>query len=117
MTTIRVKRVYGPPSPDDGWRVLVDRLWPRGLSKERAALDYWAKDSAPSAALREWFANDAAKWADFKARYQEELAHSGALDTLRCQLAEHEVATLLFAASDIAHNNAVALQEFLHTEE
>ena len=113
MPIIHVKRIYDAPAAEDGWRVLVDRLWPRGLSKERASVDYWAKDSAPSTELREWFAHDAAKWVAFKARYRQELEQSGAWQTLRGEVAAHDVVTLLFAARDVEHNNAMALREFL----
>jgi uncharacterized protein YeaO (DUF488 family) len=110
---IRVKRVYEPPSAGDGTRALVDRLWPRGLSKERTAVDLWLKEIAPSAALREWFGHDPARWEEFRWRYQVEL--SGKPDLLRT-LREKEregTLTLVYAARDEARNNAIVLKEIL----
>ncbi len=114
-TGIFVKRVYDPPAADDGERLLVDRLWPRGLSKERAQLAGWRRDLAPSDALRRWFGHDPARWAVFRERYRAELAAAGKGEDLRV-LAERgrtERITLLFAAADPNHNNAVALKQFL----
>ena len=113
--TIKVKRAYDPPASSDGLRVLVDRLWPRGLSKERAAVDEWLREVAPSTDLRRWFAHDPARWAEFKRRYSAELEAPAALDTvarLRSLAAEGDI-TLLYAATDDLHNNAVALREYL----
>ena len=109
---IRVKRVYEPPSRADGMRVLVDRLWPRGLSKAAAHVDAWLKDLAPSAALRTWFGHDPARWAEFRRRYRRELAATDARSQLR-ELADGHALTLLFAAKDPDHNNAVALRDYL----
>jgi uncharacterized protein YeaO (DUF488 family) len=110
---IRVKRVYDPPARGDGVRVLVDRLWPRGLKKDEARIDHWMKDVAPSAGLRRWFAHDPARWDEFRRRYRAELAaHPDALAELR-RLAEGRTVTLLFAARDADHNNAVALRDML----
>ena len=110
---IRIKRVYEPPAPDDGFRVLVDRLWPRGLRKDAAALDAWRKDVAPSDALRRWFGHDVARWPEFRRRYVAELRDKGeALEALRA-LARERRLTLLFAARDEAHNDAVVLREVL----
>jgi uncharacterized protein YeaO (DUF488 family) len=110
---VRVKRVYAPAEPADGQRVLVDRLWPRGLRKADAAIDRWLKEAAPSDALRRWFGHDAGRWPEFSRRYAEELqAHPGALDELR-ELAQSGPVTLLFAARNEAHNNAVALRRIL----
>lgn len=113
MATIRIKRVYDEPASSDGMRVLVDRLWPRGLKKENARIDQWLKEVAPSDALRKWFGHDPAKWAQFKQRYFKELAPHR--DTLRelLQQARSKTLTLLFAAKDEQHNNAVALKEYL----
>ncbi|HOA73438.1 MAG TPA: DUF488 domain-containing protein [Phycisphaerae bacterium] len=110
---IRIKRVYDPPADDDGLRVLVDRLWPRGLSKDKARVDRWAKDLAPSPELRQWFNHEAAKWVEFKRRYGQELAEHE--DDLRELLgaAGKGPLTLLFGARDEQHNNAVALSEYL----
>lgn len=111
----RIKRVQDQPAPDDGSRYLVDRLWPRGISRERAALTGWLKDLAPSAPLRVWFGHDPARWEEFSRRYREELAEPQAvslLDTLRAQ-ARHETVTLLFAARDQEHNHALVLKAVL----
>lgn len=110
---IRIKRVYAEPAADDGLRLLVDRLWPRGLSKEKARLDDWLKELAPSDELRKWFGHDPARWEEFRERYRQELAgRPEALARLRA-LAARETVTLLFAAHDEAHNNAVVLKELL----
>ncbi|MEW5757347.1 MAG: DUF488 domain-containing protein [Pseudomonadota bacterium] len=110
---ISVKRVYETPGGADGTRVLVDRLWPRGLSKERAAIDHWFKDIAPSDELRKWFGHDPARWAEFRRRYYAELDEKqDALMPLR-QLIGQGPVTLLFAARDDQHNNAVVLREYL----
>jgi uncharacterized protein YeaO (DUF488 family) len=111
----RIKRAYEPPAPEDGLRVLVDRLWPRGLSKEAAAIDEWRKDVAPSSELRKWFGHDPKRWATFKARYREELRtpeRSAGLEHLRA-LGREQSVTLLFAARDETHNHAAALLEVL----
>lgn len=110
---MRIKRVYEPAAPDDGFRVLVDRLWPRGLSKERAAIDLWAKDVAPSDALRTAFHHDGLPWPDFADRYRAELAGAPALDELRRTMADHTTTTLLYAAHDEQHNQAVVLRKLL----
>lgn len=110
---VRVKRSYQTPSPDDGFRVLVDRLWPRGLTKDHAAIDLWLKELAPSAELRRWFGHDAGRWDEFRRRYQEELAQKEALlDELR-QRAEAGRLTLVYAARDERRNQAVVLCEIL----
>lgn len=110
---IHLKRAYEPAMPGDGVRVLVDRLWPRGISKERAQLDDWMKDVAPSTDLRKWFGHDPAKWPEFQHRYREELASRGAdLDRLR-DLARKGPLTLIYAAHDEAHNDAVVLRDVL----
>jgi len=111
--SITVKRVYEEPAASDGVRVLVDRLWPRGLSKERARIDRWTKEIAPSDALRKWFAQDAGRWDGFRQRYREELdTNREALGEL-IALCRQRPVTLLFAAKDEAHNNAVVLREWL----
>ncbi len=112
---VRVRRVYEPPEPQDGLRVLVDRLWPRGLRKEAARVDLWARDLAPSDALRRWFGHDPARWEEFRRRYREELRRpevQGALDDL-AERARQGTVTLLFAARDPHRNNAVVLAEVL----
>lgn len=113
MKQLRIKRAYDEPAHDDGVRVLVDRLWPRGLSKARAHVDLWLKDLAPSSTLRRWFNHDPAKWAEFRRRYARELdAKDRAIAALRGAVRRGRV-TLLFSASDTEHNNAVALQGYL----
>lgn len=110
---IRLKRAYEAPSNEDGTRILVDRLWPRGVSKEHAALDQWMKEIAPSAALRKWFGHDPAKWAEFRRRYAAELRGNEALvDELRA-IALKGPLTLVYSARDEEHNDAVELREFL----
>lgn len=116
MGVVRLKRVYDDPSADDGTRVLVDRLWPRGRSREAAKVDLWLKDVAPSDALRHWFNHDPERWPEFRKRYRAELAEkSEDLETLRRLAAGKKPVTLLFAAKDTEHNNAVALKERLST--
>jgi uncharacterized protein YeaO (DUF488 family) len=116
MKTIRVKRVYEPPAAEDGVRVLVDGLWPRGLPKTRAAVDLWLKDIGPSLALRKWFNRDPSRWAEFKRRYAEELdalrQKSAAVAALT-GAARTGTVTLLFGARDEQHNTAVALLHYL----
>ena len=113
---LRTKRIYREPSKDDGTRVLVDRIWPRGVSKEKASLDRWEKDLAPSDDLRRWFGHDPAKWEEFLRRYRTELeGKEEALDRLRQEAGEGTV-TLLYAARDEEHNNAVALKRYIEEE-
>jgi uncharacterized protein YeaO (DUF488 family) len=110
---IRVKRVYEKPSRNDGVRVLVDRLWPRGLTKDRAAVDLWLKDVAPTPALRKWFGHDPARWAGFRTRYGEELRKNPeAVGVLRKKAAGRTV-TLVYGARDTEHNGAVVLKGVL----
>ncbi|WP_083218933.1 DUF488 domain-containing protein [Bradyrhizobium icense] len=110
---IKLKRAYDPAGSSDGIRILVDRLWPRGVRKADAAIGLWAKDLAPSAALRKWFGHDPARWHEFRRRYSEEIRqHQDRLDELRT-LAEGGRITLVFAAHDEAHNDAVVLREIL----
>lgn len=107
---VKIKRVYEPPQRTDGVRILVDRLWPRGLSKAQARIDLWLRDGAPSDALRKWFAHDPAKWPAFRQRYRAELrAKKGSLQRLKQLEQEHRVITLVHAASDTLRNNAVVL--------
>lgn len=113
--TVRVKRAYDEPAPDDGMRILIDRLWPRGISKERARIDLWLKEVAPSQELRAWFGHDPEKFAEFRQRYEAELASGQAykaLTTLR-DLARHGPITLVFAARDAEHANVRVLQDLL----
>lgn len=111
---LAIKYARDPASPDDGRRILIDRLWPRGVSKERAQLSEWLQDLAPSTELRRWFAHDPARWDEFRRRYRRELEERGQLETLRelRQQARGERVTLVFGASDREHNDAVALLEF-----
>jgi len=110
---LRLKRVYEPAARDDGVRVLVDRLWPRGLTKKKAAVDHWMKDVAPSATLRKWFGHDPDRWSEFQRRYRKELSqHSDLLDEIR-KLTRQGTVTLLFGARDEEHNDAVVLRDVL----
>jgi uncharacterized protein YeaO (DUF488 family) len=111
---IALKRVYDDRSPEDGFRVLVDRLWPRGLDKATAGIDLWFKDAAPSTELRRWFGHDPDRWAEFQRRYRAELAdNAAALARLTALAREHKKLTLLYAAKDTAHNHAVVLRDVL----
>ncbi|MFA4903093.1 MAG: DUF488 domain-containing protein [Desulfobaccales bacterium] len=110
---LTLKRAYAPPSPADGFRVLVERLWPRGLTKADAALDLWLKEIAPSPELRQWFAHDPTKWEEFCRRYWAELAdRTDAVKLLKEKLRQGKV-TLVYGSKDETHNAAVALKEFL----
>jgi len=110
---LRIKRIYEEPSTDDGTRVLVDRLWPRGVSKEEAKIDRWEKDLAPTGELRKWFGHDPAKWEEFLRRYRAELVGKEELLTQLRQEATDGTVTLLYAAKDEEHNNAVALKRYI----
>lgn len=113
---IRLKRIYDKKADQDGVRILVDRLWPRGIDKQEAGIDLWLKEVAPSTELRRWFGHDPAKWKEFRERYRGELkANEAALESLR-ERARTETITLLYAAKDTAHNHAVALRDFLENE-
>jgi uncharacterized protein YeaO (DUF488 family) len=110
---VAVKRVYDPPSANDGLRVLIDRLWPRGLSKSAARIDIWARELSPSNELRKWYGHEAAKWPEFKRRYRAELnAQVDALKALASEGRRRKV-TLLFGSKEPRLNNAYALKEFL----
>jgi len=114
MTSVRVKRVYDPPTPDDGVRVLVDRLWPRGLKRDASKIDLWLKEVAPSDELRRWFGHEPSRWAQFQKRYSAELAKNAEnVATLRELIKARKPLTLLFAAKDMEHNNAIVLRAFL----
>jgi uncharacterized protein YeaO (DUF488 family) len=111
---VRVKRVYEKAEKGDGWRVLVDRLWPRGMTKEKAKADVWRKDVAPSDALRKWFGHEPEKWAAFQKKYRAELAkNKPVLTELKKMEKEHGTLTLLFGAKDEEHNQAVVLADVL----
>ena len=111
--TVKIKRVYDSPTDTDGTRVLVDRIWPRGLAKERAAVDVWLKEIAPTGALRKWFAHDPSRWKEFQLRYRAELHENDvAVGHLRDLIRTGRV-TLLYGARDEVHNNAVVLLGYL----
>jgi uncharacterized protein YeaO (DUF488 family) len=110
---IRIKRVYEPPDAHDGFRVLVDRIWPRGIAKEQVRADLWLRDVAPSTALRKWFAHDPSKWEEFKKRYFAELDKNPECVHVLLEAASEGTLTLLFSARDAEHNQAIALKEFL----
>ena len=115
-TELQIKRVYAEPSQEDGKRILVDRLWPRGLTKEKAKVDLWLKGVAPSTELRKWFAHDPGKWAEFQSRYREELKRNEEqVSFLRREAAKGTV-TLVYGAKDRQHNEAVILQRLLTTK-
>lgn len=113
MAKIHLKRAYEKPAPDDGLRILVERLWPRGLTKERAAIDVWLKDVAPSPELRRWFNHDPDKWDEFQKRYRAELRENReAVEALREKIGDGPV-TFVYAARDEEHNSARLLKDFL----
>lgn len=114
-TKIKIKRVYEDVDADDGTRVLVDRVWPRGIAKEKLKADLWMKDIAPSTDLRKWFNHDRSRWEPFKERYFTELAESPALIDELMQLASKHTLTLLYSAKDETCNQAVALLEYLQS--
>jgi uncharacterized protein YeaO (DUF488 family) len=113
---VKVKRVYDPPSPADGYRILVDRLWPRGIKKATAGLAAWLKDLAPSDELRRWFSHDPGRWPEFHRRYLKELEDPAKAELLKDLLdrASQGTVTLVFAAKDEERNNAVVMQSFLN---
>lgn len=110
---LKTKRVYEEPSEDDGYRILTERLWPRGVSKERAALDKWMKSIAPSHDLRKWFDHDPDKWEEFKERYRIELFGSEAVNEMLEIIKNNETVTMVYASRDEEHNSTVLLKEFL----
>ena len=112
--SVVAKRIYEPPAPDDGWRLLVDRVWPRGVSKERARLDGWLPEIAPSTALRKWFGHEPARWDEFRRRYEAELDGSPHVDAVLDRARAMPV-TLLYSARDTEHNQAVALAAYLRS--
>ncbi|WP_302289889.1 DUF488 domain-containing protein [Alistipes finegoldii] len=114
MTCIRIKRVYEPAAPDDGCRVLVDKLWPRGVRKDALHYDVWAKEITPSPELRTWYhADSQTRWPEFRRRYLEELRGSQAVREFVRRIAGNETVTLLYASKNAAENHALVLQEFL----
>lgn len=113
VATLRTKRIYDHPAADDGTRVLVDRIWPRGVTKQAAAVDHWLKDIAPSTDLRKWFGHEPERWPEFQQRYRSELeANQAAVGELRA-LAGKGAVTLLFAARDAERNNAEVIKAYL----
>lgn len=110
---MQIKRIYEPCAAADGVRILVDRLWPRGISRDAAHVDFWHKDIAPSADLRKWFAHDPAKWTEFKARYRAELGGNPEAVARLAELGRRGPVTLLYAAKDEQHNHAIVLSEFM----
>jgi uncharacterized protein YeaO (DUF488 family) len=112
-TRVWIRRAYEPPTRNDGYRVLVDRLWPRGISKTEAALDEWVHEVAPSDELRRWFGHDPRRWDEFRRRYRDELAGHAAEVTRLVARARRRRLTLVFGARDTAHNNAVVLREVI----
>ncbi|TDW96156.1 DUF488 domain-containing protein [Dinghuibacter silviterrae] len=114
MATITVKRIYDPPANTDGYRVLVDRLWPRGVSKEKAHIDLWLKEVAPSTELRQWFHAHMDQWETFSRRYDAELYGSAALAELKALVKKHPHVTLLYASREETQNHALLLAKLLH---
>ncbi len=110
---IKTKRVYEKPDPDDGTRLLVERLWPRGMKKESLHMDGWLKDVAPSDALRKWFGHDPAKWSEFQHRYFSELDQKPEAIKTIVEAADRGDVTLLYSSHDMEHNNALALKDYL----
>jgi uncharacterized protein YeaO (DUF488 family) len=110
---VRIKRVYEAAAANDGYRILVDRLWPRGMTKEKAHVDKWLKEVAPSAELRKWFNHEPEKWKQFCSKYRTELKGSAAFRALLEEIGRHQSVTLLYGARDMEHNDAVALQQFI----
>ena len=109
--TIKIKRAYEPPSKTDGFRILVDRLWPRGIKK--AAIDEWAKDLAPTTELREWFGHDPEHWPEFQKKYKAELVKNPAVDPFLESHEDKKLITLVYGAKDTAHTHALVLQEYV----
>jgi uncharacterized protein YeaO (DUF488 family) len=110
---IKIKRVYEQPDKQDGERILVDRLWPRGLTKEKAAVDLWLKEIAPSTELRKWFGHDPDKWKSFRGRYETEIRHNDDLVKVLKGKAKRRTVTLVYGARDEEHNEALVLKQFL----
>ncbi len=110
---IKIKRIYEPASPDDGKRIYIDRLWPRGMKREEVKIDEWLKEISPSDGLRKWFGHDPSKYTEFKKRYAKELEkHEETLERIRRE-GKQETVTLLFSAKDVEHNNATVMKELL----
>ena len=112
---IKTRRIYDKPDTDDGFRILVDRIWPRGLKKNDVKIDLWQKDIGPSSALRKWFNHDQRKWNEFKRRYYEELKDRKEIVKLFLEKAEQGTITLLYSSKEEKYNNAIALKEYLQS--
>ena len=117
MNSITTKRIYDQKARTDGFRILVDRLWPRGVKKENAEIDAWFKETAPSSELRKWFAHDPEKWEAFKKKYNEELKGNEAVDELMALIKKHHRITLVYAAKDEQHNQAIVLKQYLERKQ
>lgn len=113
MAALKIKRVYEPSEKPDGFRILIDRLWPRGIKKEDAHFDVWLKEIAPSNELRKWFNHETEKWDEFKKKYTTALKDSVALEELLSFINKHKIITLVYSAKDEQHNQAVVLKEYL----
>jgi len=111
---LKIKRVYEKPEKEDGMRILVDRLWPRGLTKEKASIDLWLKEIAPTTELRKWFGHDPGKWKEFQKRYQKELSNNKEQASILFEQLKKGVVTLVYGAKDEEHNEALVLKEWLH---
>jgi len=113
---IHIKRIYDDPAPADGYRILVDRLWPRGMAKNAAHIDRWMKEIAPSTELRKWLHQDPGRWNDFKKQYAAELKGAAAVDELLSVIRQQKTVTLLYAAKDESHNHALVLRDFVNKQ-
>ena len=110
---IKIKRAYESPAKTDGIRILIDRLWPRGLTKEKLAIKEWNKDIAPTKELREWFGHDPERWAEFQKRYKAELKKNEVVEAFREAYREEKILTLVYGSKDETHNHAIVLKEYL----
>jgi uncharacterized protein YeaO (DUF488 family) len=110
---IQIKRAYDKPSKKDGYRVLIDRLWPRGVTKEAAAINEWVKEIAPSTSLRKWFNHDPERWTEFQKKYKTELKKNKAVEELAGKWSDHELITFVYAGKDTEHTHALVLQQYL----
>lgn len=115
MPAVQIKRIYEPMEESDGFRILVDRLWPRGIKKEGSHIDIWLKEVGPSNELRKWFNHDPEKWEEFQKKYKAELKESEAMKELTSLVKKHKKTTLLYSAHDAIHNQAQVLQHYLST--
>lgn len=115
MSVIKIKRAYEKAETNDGYRILVDRLWPRGLTKERAAIDLWLKEIAPSPGLRKWFGHDPERFLEFRTRYVEELVQNPAITNVSDLLTKHRIVTLVYSAKNVEINHAVILKGFMES--